>query len=373
MAALNKRWGGGVTTTGVYTLATNWSPISLRNSTYRWLASGSGTNEYYLDLAGGGDPGISTPGAVYANSAALSAGTVGSLTAGQYGYDDNDTLGYDTIYVRLTDGADPDSKALDYVQLYQAPVATDHVRIPAGAQAITGVDQSSVAIGDFIVEEGYTGQIGSATLPLTVDPDKFEWAGTGATSYISLHTANIAADVRKAATANAGSAGLYLTGSNLTTLTISEGSVGVAWLHGQSATVATVRVNGSAATAYLGKNASVTTVYAFKGTVYQHCGSTTTNVYSGGKLWTEEAAAITTLNMDGSGKAVLNSTGTIATLNMLESFTGEVDMLQSAEARTITTLSHKNGSIRIDKTFVTITNAITVASKPQVWQILSAA
>lgn len=372
MAALNKRWGGGATTTGVYTLSTNWAPISLRNSTYRWIASGSGTNEYYLDLAGGGDPGISTPGKIYINGAEATEGTVGSLTAGQWDYGDNDTLGYSTVYVRLSGGGDPDAQVIDHIQMYQAPVATDHVRIPAGAQAITGVDQSSVAIGDFIVEEGYTGTIGSATVPLRIDPDKFEFAGSN-TSYIDISAANIAPDVRDAGSGTNGTAGLYLTGSNMTTLTVYKGTVGVAWLHGQSATVATVRVNGQAATVYLGKNASVTTNYVFKGKSYQHCNTTTTNLFSGGQLWTEEACTIGTLNCDGSGQAVLNSTGTITTLNMLESFTGSVDMLQSAEARTITTLSHKNGTIKIDKTFVTITNAITVASKPQQWTITSAA
>jgi hypothetical protein len=372
MAALNKRWGGGATSTGVYTLATNWAPISFRNSNYAWTASGSGTNEFYLRTSGGTNPGISAPGSVYINGASATEGTAGALTAGQWDYADNDTLGYSTIYVRLADGTDPDGKALDYVQMYQAPVATDHVRIPAGAQAITGVDQSSVAIGDFIVEEGYTGTIGSATVPLVIDPDKFEFAG-GGVSHINLHTANIPADVRYAATSTNGTAGLYLVGSNLTILTVYEGSVGVAWLHGQSATVATVRVNGRAATVYLGKNASVTTNYVFQGKSYQHCNTTTTNLYSGGQLWTEEACTISTLNCDGSGVAVLNSTGDITALNMLASFTGTVDMLQSAEARTITTLSHLNGTIKLDKTFVTITNAIVVASKPQQWTIMAAA
>lgn len=40
------------------------------------------------------------------------------------------------------------------------PVATDDVRIPAGSNAITGtLNQSAVALGDVIVEEGYTAAI----------------------------------------------------------------------------------------------------------------------------------------------------------------------------------------------------------------------
>lgn len=372
MAALNKRWVG---TTAVYTLLTNWAPISLRNSTYRWLLSGSGTANYYLDLSGGGNPGISTPGttsgAITGDDAAFTNGTAGSLTVSQFGYGDADTLGYNTIYVRLADGADPDTKAVDFVKLYQIPVATDHVRIPAGAGAITGVDQSSVAIGDFIVEEGYAGAIGSKTAPLRIDPDKFEFAGTG-TSYIDIGSANISPDVRDAGAGSTGIAGLNLTGSNIATLTVFKGTVGLALLHGQTSTAATVRVNGQAATVYLGKSASVTTSYMSQGKLYQSCSTTTTNVF-GGTFYTEEAGTIGTLNADGSAKCVLNSTGTITALNMQESFTGSVDLLQSAEARTITTLNHKNGTLKVDTTVVTITNRVTGTAKPQTVVVSQAA
>ena len=94
------------------------SPVltSRRSATYKWTASGSGTSEYYCELAAGGDPSI--PGAieVWENSVLIPSGTIGALTAGTWAYGDNDTLGYNTIYIRLTDSADPDSKAADYVQ-----------------------------------------------------------------------------------------------------------------------------------------------------------------------------------------------------------------------------------------------------------------
>ena len=50
---------------------TNWNKLSLVNSTYKWTASASGTNEYYLELAGGGDPGISQPDNVYESGSAI--------------------------------------------------------------------------------------------------------------------------------------------------------------------------------------------------------------------------------------------------------------------------------------------------------------
>jgi hypothetical protein len=373
MAALNKRWVGSTSDT-TWTTITNWAGISLRNSTYRWLLSGSGTANYYLDLAGGGNPGISTPGstsgAITGNDLAFASGTAGSLAVSQFGYGDADALGYSTIYVRLADGTDPDTKSLDYVKLYQIPVATDHVRIPAGASAITGTDQTAVAIGDFIVEPGYTGAIGSATLPLSIDPDKFEWSGTGTSHIYSIGA--IAHDIREAGTGTAGTAGLYLTGTGISTLTVYKGAVGLAMLHGQTATVTTVRVNGSAATVYLGKGVSATTTYVASGALYQYCSATTTNAF-GGKLYTEEVGTIGTLNLDGSAQAFLNSTGTITTANMQASYSGTVDMLQSAEPRTITTLNHKAGTIKVDRGIVTITTYAITDSKPQTVAISNAA
>lgn len=350
MAALDKRWVGGVS--AVWTLETNWAPINLQRPKYKWTVSGVAT-EYRLELIGGGDPGISAPpaGGVYLNGATVTSQAVGSLTAAHYGYGDNDTLGYSTIYVRTSASVDPDTLALDYVQLYQIPVATDHIRIPAGSGAITGVDFTAVAIGDFIREPGHTGAIGTAALPLMIDPDKFEWSGTG-TGYIHSIGA-IAHDVREAGGSQE-VPGLFLTLTAGTTLTVFKGAVGVAWLGGQTSTVTTVYVNGPSAIVLLGKGVTVTTTYVSAGLLEQHCSATTSSIFGNSKFYTEEAGTITTVNMDGTSMAYLNSTGTITTLNMLASYTGTVDMSQSAEARTITTVNQKCGALRLNKTVVTI-------------------
>ncbi|MCK5608531.1 hypothetical protein KAR91_42005 [Candidatus Pacearchaeota archaeon] len=75
-----------------------------------WIASGSGTNEYYLLNAAPGYP-ASKPSKVFENDVSLTEAAVGSLAASQWDWADNDTLGYDTIYIRLGDGVDPDTKA----------------------------------------------------------------------------------------------------------------------------------------------------------------------------------------------------------------------------------------------------------------------
>jgi len=89
--------------------------LSYCSSAFQWSASGSGTNEYHLQAAGGGDPGVPQVDAVYENGSAMSSGAPGSLNAGEYGWGDNDSLGYNTIYVRLTDETDPDGKANDFI------------------------------------------------------------------------------------------------------------------------------------------------------------------------------------------------------------------------------------------------------------------
>lgn len=92
---------------------------SLVNSSYKWTASGSGTNEYYLEAAAGGDPGINEPNSVYLDGKGNLAtnGTLGSLNASEWDWGDNDSLGYSTLYVRLVDGVDPDSKNVDFVAM----------------------------------------------------------------------------------------------------------------------------------------------------------------------------------------------------------------------------------------------------------------
>ena len=151
-------------TAGDYADSRNWDLISLRTAAFAWTASGSGTNEYYVRTSGNTNPGfVATPptsNGVYINGSSATKATAGSLTAGQWAFGDNDTLGYYTVYVRLSDGTDPDSKVADYVQFRQIPQAGEHVRIPSTAGNITSnVDQSAVAIGDFIREEGHEGEI----------------------------------------------------------------------------------------------------------------------------------------------------------------------------------------------------------------------
>jgi hypothetical protein len=90
---------------------------SIRNATYKWTLSGSGSGEYHLELVAGGDPGLMAPSLLLEDSVEIPKAALGSLTPSTWNYGDNDGLGYSTIYVRLSDSTDPDSKAVDFVQV----------------------------------------------------------------------------------------------------------------------------------------------------------------------------------------------------------------------------------------------------------------
>lgn len=357
MTAYNKVWVG---TTGDYQLVTNWKAISIRTSAWSWTASGSGTNEYYLRTSGSASPGFgAAPGSVQINGSDATSGTPGSLAAGRYGYGDNDTLGYSTIYVRLSDGTDPDSKALDYVTFKQVPVATDNVRIPAGAGSISSnLDNTSVALGSFIVEKGYTGTIASSSAYLRVGATRFEFDGSGL-SYIDLGASSVSPQVFSTSSAGDGLRGLYLLGSAMATVNVVGGQVGVAVNAGETATITTATVTGGSGSLWLGAGVSLTTFTAHGGSNVVRCTGTTMNI-RGGTTNTEEVGTFTTQNIYG-GTLVRNSTGTVTTLN---SYGGSVDDTQSNAVRTTTTTNkYKGGSIKFNKEACTYTTVVVQDSQ----------
>jgi hypothetical protein len=96
------------------------APLTFRTSSWTWTASGANANAFYVRFGASTNPLIPNDSnrRVLENGTPLTLGaSVAALTAGQWFYGDADTLGYSTIYVRLSDDADPDSKATDYVQV----------------------------------------------------------------------------------------------------------------------------------------------------------------------------------------------------------------------------------------------------------------
>ena len=78
---------------------------------YQWTQSPAdipnGGREYYLEKAGGGDPLVSKPLDVKMDGAVMdrNTGAVGLLNGNDWVWGDNDSLGFDTIYVELTSQA----------------------------------------------------------------------------------------------------------------------------------------------------------------------------------------------------------------------------------------------------------------------------
>ncbi len=140
------------------TPATSFDILADSGATYSWTASGSGTNEYFVRLtAGTANPHIGTPVSVLINNVTATQGSLGSLAVTTWGYGDNDSLGYSTVYVRLTDGTDPDSKTTGWVQ---AELRTLFLNPAEGYRFTDGVDKVYIE-GD---EIDYTDELdGSST------------------------------------------------------------------------------------------------------------------------------------------------------------------------------------------------------------------
>jgi hypothetical protein len=102
-------------------------------ATYKWTLSSSGVGEYYLELLAGGDPGLLQAQYVLENGVKMTVGGLGLLAVGQVAFGDNDTLGYNTHYVRITGSTDPDLESDGYLQTpfliatpYSSTQNTDH-------------------------------------------------------------------------------------------------------------------------------------------------------------------------------------------------------------------------------------------------------
>lgn len=92
-----------------------WLPDDLTDGSYQWTATGN-TGEFYLEASGGGDPGFTEPQQVEENDSYLAKGTP-PLAAGEWAWGDGGG-GFNTVIVRLSDDADPDSKASGFVEWY---------------------------------------------------------------------------------------------------------------------------------------------------------------------------------------------------------------------------------------------------------------
>lgn len=135
----------------------------LDNGSNYWTVSGSGTGEYYL-LNTAPFYSATKPDKVYLNGIERTEGTAGSLSTNQWDFADNDTLGYNTIYVRLGDSTDPDSKASSaesYVtrgditaapNVFRSTDVGKYIRVLSGFVKITAYTSAIVVKGEILKE-----------------------------------------------------------------------------------------------------------------------------------------------------------------------------------------------------------------------------
>lgn len=230
-----------------------------------------------------------------------------------------------------------------------SPGAGDNCYITADYNVDINGAQYLVDLGSLTVESGYTGRIGTKSgyfAPQSVTALDFKGSGE---SYINVNASAIDVRVDGTAAAATGKSGLYLLGSAIDELNVISGTVGVASRAGETATVATVTVNGGRV--LVGDGCTLTNATVYSGGLVSQASITTLKNYNG-SVTTEEAAAVTTLSLF-NGSLEHNGTGTITTATIEG---GTLDLFRSGLARTITTLNLKpGGGVIYDPDLVTIT------------------
>jgi hypothetical protein len=359
MAFVNpKVWSG---TTGDLTLVTNWQQDNVRTAQFRWVASGFGTAEYYLQTAGGASVGLvaspPTSGGVYINGVAATKASVSSLAAGNWGYGDADSLGYDTIYVRLSDGTDPDTKVSGYVKFNQVPQTGETVVDPEGAGAISSnTDYSAITLAGWITETSNDNRArGSSTSPIRLTlSSQFIYAGGGQTSaYFDLTSSTIAPEIRSTAFVDSDEYGLYLAGTAATVVDIQGGSVGLGILPDQPFTCTTaVRPRGASVRCGIGSSSVVPLLESLAGTT-EHENSIANIEVHGGVVRSKRAAAVSGAVTVSGGTWYEQSSGTKTSVVQTG---GTIDATQDGSAVTWSAYLPTAGTLRDDTDRLTISS-----------------
>jgi hypothetical protein len=248
------------------------------------------------------------------------------------------------------------------------PTTGDNVLFDVGAVNILyGLNQSSVAIGDFVVVPGCTSQFGQFVNGrpkyLRIDPDLLNYQGTGQLAMLDIGGAAISPLIAAGTSSSAGRYACYLLGSAMGTVDIRKGKVAIAGLEAETATATTVRIGydstqGSDADVLIGAGVTLTNLVMGGGRVLLRCAGTTVTNGAGSTLTTEGTGAITTLHANGT--AYPNSSGTITTLHVR----GTVDFSKDRRSRSVTNTYIYPGSTLIYHSGVNLGTITLVTDAP---------
>lgn len=236
-----------------------------------------------------------------------------------------------------------------------------------------GLNQSSIALTDFKVAKGCQMDFGRFEFGkfhyLRIDPDSFDYRGNGSLAMFDIGSANISPYIESYGSPSVnGRNVVYIKGSNIATLKVSKGNVGVGVLDADTATVATILCglldNPQAdVNLLIGSGTTLTTLTQAGGLCLMRCAATTVNL-NGGELTSEGSGAITTVNVRPKTKFYPKSSGTITTLNCW----GLTDCTRDQSAKTITTINPKPGGKLILNSSVTV-GTINALTEPGVFII----
>lgn len=255
------------------------------------------------------------------------------------------------------------------------PADGDDVYIEDCDQDIdTNLDQSDIALASLNIAQSYTGLIGTATAYLNIEATtvnigynhgtgnpvgsgriKLDLNGDDGSTPATINILNSASN----------SEDNYLPPIRLiidydtTYVNIFKGTVGIACETDETSVVGTINTGyvsniNNDVSAYIGSGVTLTTLNHNGGKINMRCGATTVNC-DAGTLTTDGNGAITNLNIT-NGICISNSTGTITTAIVTG---GELDLLKSPKARTISTLKlDAPGKVKYDPGVVTLSAQI---------------
>jgi hypothetical protein len=84
---------------------------------YDWTDSGTTAGEYYVAIVTTlADPSLASPDIVEVDGVALTKGTLASLSNNEWDYGDQDTLGFNTVYIKLAAGA-PTTEVIEHINV----------------------------------------------------------------------------------------------------------------------------------------------------------------------------------------------------------------------------------------------------------------
>jgi hypothetical protein len=257
--------------------------------------------------------------------------------------------------------------------------SNDAIFEPGNVGLLYGLNQSSVTLADVKVLRGFNGDFGRFEFGkfhyFRIDPDSFDFRGGGSLCMFDIGSANISPYIEAYGSPSAiGRHCVYIKGSNIATLEVAKGNVGVAVLDADTATVATLLCGlldnpQSDVDLTIGSGVTLTTLTQSAGKCTLRCAATTVNVYPGSTLITEGSGAITTLNIYAGATVYIKSSGTIGTLNLF----GTADFSRDLTAKTVTTLNVKRGGKLVKHDSITISTTNLPSSSGGAVDTLTAA